>query len=146
MAREVSQLRVLLESREARSAERTWLRRQSHGELDEGRLVDGVAGERSVYKRRAEQRPQDGAPQTKPKLIRFVMDCSGSMYYFNGHDKRLDRSLQCAVMLFEAFAGFEHRYHYSMVGHSGDTPCAPPRPSPDLTPTQPLDPLDADPT
>ena len=26
---------------------------------------------------------------------------------------------------FEAFAGFEHKYNYSMVGHSGDTPCAP---------------------
>ena len=28
-------------------------------------------------------------------------------------------------MVFEAFAGFEHKYRYSMVGHSGDTPCAP---------------------
>ena len=61
----------------------------------------------------------------KPKLLRFVIDCSGSMYYFNGHDGRLERTLQTAVMIFEAFAGFEHKYRYSMVGHSGDTPCAP---------------------
>ena len=53
------------------------------------------------------------------------MDLSGSMYYFNGHDKRLERCLQTAVMVFEAFAGFEHKYRYAMVGHSGDTPCAP---------------------
>ena len=68
---------------------------------------------------------QDGAPQLKPKLLRFVMDLSGSMYYFNNHDRRLERALQTAVMIFEAFSGFEHKYHYAMVGHSGDTPCAP---------------------
>ena len=43
--------------------------------------------------------PQDGAPQLKPKLLRFVMDLSGSMYYFNNHDRRLERSLQTAVMI-----------------------------------------------
>ena len=47
------------------------------------------------------------------------------MYYFNGHDRRLERTLQTAVMIFEAFAGFEHKYRYAMVGHSGDTPCKP---------------------
>ncbi len=47
------------------------------------------------------------------------------MYYFNGHDGRLERTLQTAVMIFEAFSGFEHKYRYAMVGHSGDTPCAP---------------------
>ena len=35
------------------------------------------------------------------------------MYYFNGHDRRLERTLQTAVMIFEAFAGFEHKYRYS---------------------------------
>ena len=89
------------------------------------RIVDGIAGERAVYKRRAEVPPQPGAPQTKPKLLRFVIDCSGSMYYFNNYDARLERTLQTAVMIFEAFAGFEHKYRYSLVGHSGDTPCAP---------------------
>ena len=115
-----------------------------------------MAGERAVYKRRAEQAPQEGAPQQKPKLLRFVMDLSGSMYYFvhrpaaptpdqyqssvlrtatytsgprvpgqNNHDRRLERCLQSAVMLFEAFSGFEHKYSLSMVGHSGETACAP---------------------
>ena len=98
---------------------------QSHGELDESRIVDGIAGDRAVYRRRAEKPPEPGTPQLKPKLLRFVIDCSGSMYYFNGHDRRLERTLQTAVMIFEAFAGFEHKYRYAMVGHSGDTPCHP---------------------
>jgi len=123
--KEVDQLRVLLQAREARSTERVWLHRQSHGELDESRLVDGIAGERAVYRRRAEQPPEQGAPQLKPKLLRFVLDLSGSMYYFNGHDRRLERCLQTAVLLFEAFEGFEHRYRYSLVGHSGDTEALP---------------------
>jgi len=33
--------------------------------------------------------------------------------------------LQTAALLFEAFDGFDHRYRYSMVGHSGDTPALP---------------------
>ena len=41
---QVGQTRMLLEAREARSTERVWLSRQSHGELDEARLVDGIAG------------------------------------------------------------------------------------------------------
>ena len=125
VAKEVKQLRVLLASREAKAKERTWQGRQTHGELDEARLVDGMAGERQVYKRRAETPPQHGAPQTKPKVLRFVLDLSGSMYYFNGHDRRLERCLQTAVMLLEAFAGHEHKYQFSMVGHSGDGPCYP---------------------
>ena len=125
VGKEVTTTRLLLESREARRAERVWLNRQSHGELDESRIVDGIAGDRAVYRRRAEKPPEPGTPQMKPKLLRFVIDCSGSMYYFNGHDRRLERTLQTAVMIFEAFAGFEHKYRYSMVGHSGDTWCEP---------------------
>ena len=109
VSKEVRQTRVVLQSREARKSERVWLARQSHGELDESRLVDGITGERAIYRRRAEQPPLPGAPQLKPKLLRFVIDCSGSMYYFNGHDRRLERTLQTAVMIFEAFAGFEDK-------------------------------------
>jgi len=116
---------VMLEAREARRSERGWLTRQTHGELDEARIVDGIAGERAIYRRRAETPPPLGAPPMRPKLLRFVIDCSGSMYYFNGTDGRLERTLQTAVMIFEAFAGFEHKYRYSMVAHSGDTECAP---------------------
>ncbi|KAF1790933.1 Nucleophile aminohydrolase [Phytophthora cactorum] len=44
--RESSQLRAVLANLEAVAQERNWLRHQSSGELDDGKLVDGVAGER----------------------------------------------------------------------------------------------------
>ena len=61
----------------------------------------------------------------------------GSMYRFNGADSRLDRTLECVVMITEALKGvhrllsvavpaydldFEHKYNYSIVGHSGESP------------------------
>jgi hypothetical protein len=47
------------------------------------------------------------------------------MYRFNGQDGRLERSLEVAMMLMEALAGFENRFDYSIVGHSGDAPDIP---------------------
>ncbi|GMH51849.1 hypothetical protein TL16_g01101 [Triparma laevis f. inornata] len=113
-----------LGSVEARKAERGWLKRQSFGELDDNKLVDGVTGEKFVYKRRGI--PDEASTHMKhPKRVRFVFDCSGSMYRFNGQDGRLDRSLEAAALVMEAFAGHEHRFDYSIVGHSGDSPAIP---------------------
>ncbi|CAE8583701.1 unnamed protein product, partial [Polarella glacialis] len=75
----------------------------------------GIAGERLVFKRRAS--PKDGGAndhggESSPgcrRLISFVMDCSGSMYRFNGDDGRLDRML-------------EDKFDFSIAGHSGDDP------------------------
>ncbi len=39
--------------------------------------------------------------QPRKKLLRFVVDVSGSMYRFNGQDGRLDRMLETCVMLME---------------------------------------------
>lgn len=39
--------------------------------------------------------------------------------------RRLERMLETVVMIMEALKGFEHKYSYSIVGHSG----TPPRPS-----------------
>ena len=50
-----------------------------------------------------------GAPQTKPKLLRLVVDVSGSMYRFNGHDGRLEREMEVALMVMEAFEGYENK-------------------------------------
>ena len=36
-------------------------------------------------------------------------------------DGRLLRSLQSAVMVMESFKGFEQKYEYQIMGHSGDT-------------------------
>ena len=51
------------------------------------------------------QDPEPGAPQEKPKRLRLLVDVSGSMYRFNGHDQRLERSLEAALMVMEALEG-----------------------------------------
>ncbi|KAJ1482812.1 hypothetical protein T484DRAFT_1802869 [Baffinella frigidus] len=118
----IEQLRVVLQGVEARASEREWLRLQTHGELDEARLVDGAAGDHLIYRRRGAKPPDPGAPQIKPKRLRFVLDVSGSMYRFNSEDRRLERCCQMAVLLMECLAGFDHKYSWSLVGHSGDGP------------------------
>lgn len=50
----------------------------------------------------------------------FIFDLSASMTRFNGHDGRLDRSLECALLIMEAFKNFEHKFQYRIAGHSGD--------------------------
>lgn len=45
---------------------------------------------------------------------------SNSMFRFNTHDRRLERSLEVALMLMESFRGFEHKFAYRIIGHSGD--------------------------
>jgi len=106
---------------EAKKKERSWLRGVVSGsELDDSRIVDAAAGEKAVYKRVGT--PEGKNVLTKPKRIRFVFDCSGSMYRFNGLDGRLNRSLEAAAVIMEGFEGSENRFDYSIVGHSGDGP------------------------
>lgn len=120
---EVSQLRAILGNLESVEQERTWLKHQSSGELDDAKLVDGVAGERLVFKRRGQSdSPFQTKHQTKPKRMLFVMDVSGSMYRFNGQDQRLERVLETSLMVMESFAGFDKTLEYAIVGHSGDSP------------------------
>jgi hypothetical protein len=44
--KEVTALRAVLDSLQARAQERAWIKNQTTGDLDEGRLVESVAGER----------------------------------------------------------------------------------------------------
>jgi hypothetical protein len=102
-----------------------------------------VVGEKTIFRRRAEQEPEIGAPQLKPKVFRVVVDVSGSMYRyffpsdcfffslvcnlfgafrFNGYDGRLDRELEAAVLVMEAFQGFDDKIQYDIMGHSGEAP------------------------
>ena len=81
--------------------------------------MDGALGERNVFKRRGNNEPLFGRVQQHPKRLRFCMDLSGSMRSFNGWDRRLDRAAATAIMIMESFAGLEHKYSYSMYGHSG---------------------------
>ncbi|XP_040173363.1 von Willebrand factor A domain-containing protein 8 [Anopheles arabiensis] len=123
--RQVQQLRITLQALQARARERQWQRHRSAGELDDTKLVEGLTGERAIYKQRAEQEPEPGTPQEKPKRLKLVVDVSGSMYRFNGYDGRLDRELEATVMVMEAFDGFEGKIRYDIVGHSGEAVAVP---------------------
>jgi von Willebrand factor A domain-containing protein 8 len=120
--KDVSTLRSLLQSVSTKSTEKGWIKRQSHGEIDDSRLIDGVTGDKYIYKRRGSM---EDAPSSKPKRLRFVMDISGSMYRFNSYDERLIRCLEAALLIMESFDGFEQRFDYSIVGHSGDSSLIP---------------------
>lgn len=123
--RQVQALRVILTSLQAKSKERQWHRHQTSGELDDTKLIEGLTGEKNIYRRRSEKDPELGAPQQKPKRLKLVVDVSGSMYRFNGYDGRLDRQLEAVVMVMEAFQGFESKIQYDIVGHSGESICIP---------------------
>ncbi|XP_075344945.1 von Willebrand factor A domain-containing protein 8 isoform X1 [Mycteria americana] len=118
--RQVQSLRIILDNLQAKGKERQWLRHQAVGELDDAKIIDGLTGEKAIYKRRGELEPQPGSPQQKPKRLRLVVDVSGSMYRFNGVDGRLERSMEAVCMVMEAFENYEHKFKYDIVGHSGD--------------------------
>lgn len=56
--RQVQSLRVILDSLQARGKERVWLRNQTSGELDDGKLIEGLTGERAIYKKRGDEDPE----------------------------------------------------------------------------------------
>ncbi|PIO71375.1 hypothetical protein TELCIR_06730 [Teladorsagia circumcincta] len=116
-------LRSIIEQLEAKKKERQWARHQTSGDLDDGKLIEGVTGERNIYRRRLDKKPEPGAPQLKPKRMRLCFDVSGSMYRFNGHDKRLQKSLEAALMVMTSFDGKQEKVAYDITGHSGDGPC-----------------------
>ncbi|XP_077200195.1 von Willebrand factor A domain-containing protein 8 [Paroedura picta] len=118
--RQVQMLRVILDSLQAKGKERQWLRHQAVGELDDTKIIDSLTGEKAIYKRRGELDPQLGSPLQKPKRLRLVVDVSGSMYRFNGVDGRLERSMEAACMVMEAFENYENKFKYDITGHSGD--------------------------
>uniref|UniRef100_A0AAR5PQP5 von Willebrand factor A domain-containing protein 8 n=2 Tax=Dendroctonus ponderosae TaxID=77166 RepID=A0AAR5PQP5_DENPD len=120
VARQVQSLRVILGNLQAKNKERNWFRHQTSGELDDVKLIDGLLGEKTIYKRRSEQDPEIGSPQVKPKYLRVLVDVSGSMYRFNGYDGRLDRELEAVVLVMEAFEGFEDKIKFDIIGHSGE--------------------------
>ena len=56
----------------AREEERVWVKRQTDGELDDSRLMEGLTGETTVYKRRGTEKPEMGRPQIK--YVHFAED------------------------------------------------------------------------
>lgn len=77
---QVQQLRIILNSLQAKSKERLWQHHQTSGELDDNKLIEGITGERNIYRKRVEQEPEPGQQQSKPKRLKLVVDVSGSMY------------------------------------------------------------------
>lgn len=117
----VNTLRNILNSLEAKAKERHWQKHQTAGELDDMKLIEGITGEKNIYKMRSDMEPEPGQPQEKPKRLTIVADVSGSMYRFNGYDRRLDRTLEAVTMLMESFEGFENKIQYNIFGHSGES-------------------------
>lgn len=120
---QIAQLQAILQQAQDKKRERVWLRNRPDGELDDTRLVEGVAGDRLVFKRRgkAESPSSSQEPSERKRRICFVMDCSGSMYRFNPMDGRLNRMLEATCLILEAMDGHLDRYEYAVLGHSGDT-------------------------
>lgn len=43
---------------QAKMKERQWLKNQALGELDDAKIIDGLTGEKAIYKRRGELEPE----------------------------------------------------------------------------------------
>jgi hypothetical protein len=112
---------------------RGWIAGQTDGELDMSRIVDAIAGESRVFRRKAPLRDdkhwlnvvddsgndankdeddrddagnqQDDDARNSTKHVRVVLDLSASMFRFNSYDRRLERLMMSALMLLEGFAG-----------------------------------------
>ena len=116
----IQQLRNILDGLEAKTKERQWLKNQMQGDLDDAKLVEAVTGEKNVYRRRGDDPNADNSfNMEKPKRLKLLVDVSGSMYRFNGVDKRLERQLESVLMVMEAFNGYENKIKYDIYGHSG---------------------------
>ena len=120
---DVTRLRSMLNNFSENDADRGWIKRQSYGEFDETKLIDGALGDKYIYKRRGKV---EDSTLVKKKRLRFVLDCSGSMYRFNSYDERLVRMVEACLLVMESFhATSQTQFEYSIVGHSGDSPCIP---------------------
>ena len=119
---QIQQLQIHLKEVKKQKEERVWLKRQSTGELDEARLVDALAGEKDVFKRRGLLTSSPGDPRPFPggeaMSIKLVADVSASMYRFNGYDGRLNRLMEATFMLMESLRESD-RFVLQIVGHNG---------------------------
>jgi hypothetical protein len=75
--RDVVKLRSILNQIEISQKERGWIKQQSHGELDDSKIVDSVVGERYIYKRRGILE-ESSMTFSSPKRLYFVVDVSAS--------------------------------------------------------------------
>ena len=45
---------------QTKGKERNWVRHQTSGDLDDAKLIEGLTGEKAIYKKRADQEPEVG--------------------------------------------------------------------------------------
>lgn len=73
--RQVQSLRVILDSLQASGQERVWLRNQTSGELDDGKLIEGLTGERAIYKKRGDENPEVCGPFLGTSYTGLFQNC-----------------------------------------------------------------------
>lgn len=118
---QITQLKSHLKDLKKRSEERVWLKNQTTGELDESRIVDALAGEKDVFRRRGNPDDSNNNPlQSDPVTIKLIVDVSASMYRFNGYDQRLERLLEATLMMMEVLRD-DKRFKFYIVGHNGSS-------------------------
>lgn len=76
--RQVQSLRVILDSLQASGQERVWLRNQTSGELDDGKLIEGLTGERAIYKKRGDENPEVCRPFLGTSYTGLFQKCHSS--------------------------------------------------------------------
>lgn len=105
-------VKAAIRKRRLAGLERTWAKRQAHGELDEARLVDAVLGDGRVYQRRFAK--QDASSRL---VLKVVLDASASTYDADEKDGRLRRILRIAATLCDVGG-----VNIALTGFSGSGP------------------------
>ena len=72
--KQVQSLRTIISGLQAKSKERQWLKNQTQGELDDMRLIEGITGEKSIYKKRGEQVGHKKSGNYSGRLKDYVND------------------------------------------------------------------------
>eukprot|EP00755_Sulcionema_specki_P015420 Sspe_Gene.9679::Locus_3257_Transcript_1_1_Confidence_1.000_Length_5642::g.9679::m.9679 len=117
--KEIALMQTMLRGLKSKEGEREWVKHQSDGVWDENKLVEGIAGDKNIFKKRGASSESSHKRERKKRMV-FCFDCSASMYSFNSVDQRLDRSVEAAIMIMESLKGMEDRIEYEVIGHSGD--------------------------
>lgn len=117
---QITQLKSHLRELKKRSEERVWMKKQSSGELDENRLVDALAGERDVFKRRGNPSNVSNPVANEKINIKLLVDISASMYRFNSYDQRLERLLEATLMMMDTMKD-DKRFSFNIIGHNGSS-------------------------
>lgn len=81
---QIQTLRNVLDSLQSKSEERKWVRHQTSGDLDDGKLIEGLIGDKNVYKMRQDRKPEVGDPQV---LTRKLCQGAFSMMYYKFYIK-----------------------------------------------------------